>query len=61
MGFKVKEGWCKILDPNYVEEKILQGLEEKVVILNDILQIISQKVICFNITIYNRQQVKKVT
>lgn len=39
----VKEAWCRLYDPSYIEDAIIQGLQEKLVDMAPLLAIISEK------------------
>ena len=40
---KVKDAWCKIYDFNYIEDTIINGLQEKLIEMAGLLSTISEK------------------
>ena len=41
--FQVKEQWSQILDPSYIEEFVINGIDEKALLVTDILVYLSEK------------------
>lgn len=39
----MRDSWCEIYDPNYIDDTIIQGLQEKLIDLAPLLAIISEK------------------
>lgn len=40
---KIKDAWCKIYDPSYIEDTIINGIQEKLIDMAPLLAILSEK------------------